>query len=128
MIPLVGHKGPVRRIRFSPHSASRVLTSGYDFRVCLWDIGQPRPLQLNYDHHREFVVGVDWSLVSPNDVATASWDGTASFFTLGQQVRPSPPLPIPMPLTPPPKVRQMANSAVAGMGMRPPPLPPIPVR
>ena len=42
-----------------------------------------------YDHHTEFVVGLDFNLFVPGEIATASWDGYCTIWnTLNDQLRP----------------------------------------
>ena len=60
---LAAHTFAVRRVRFCPHSAAQLLSASYDMSVCLWDVvtATHRPLQ-QYNHHSEFVIGLEWSL------------------------------------------------------------------
>ena len=103
---LRGHEAAVRRVRFSPHARTQLATSGYDFRVCLFDLerGQ-RPLVQRYEQHREFIVGLEWSLFQPGALFSASWDGLMFGWVCGQPPTAShmqqPPLP---PALPPPKI------------------------
>ena len=41
---LAAHTYAVRRVRFSPHEPTLLLSSSYDMGVCLWDAAQPQPL------------------------------------------------------------------------------------
>ncbi|CBH10048.1 peroxin 7, putative [Trypanosoma brucei gambiense DAL972] len=123
---LPGHDNACRRVRFSPHSRTLLASSGYDCRVCLWDLNQPqRPLTARYAHHREFVVGLQWSLATPNALASVSWDGSAFFWTNGQPLTPSPssqPLP---PAIPPPRVRPPRPKGVPDISPLPLTVPPV---
>lgn len=100
-----GHDGAVRRVRFSPHVRSLLASSGYDFRVCVWDLGRRgRPLTHRYEQHREFVVGLDWSLAVPGELVSASWDGLAFSWKVGQPPVPTHAQQVPMaPAMPPPR-------------------------
>jgi len=106
-VPVARPVPQVRRVRFSPHEPSLLLSSSYDMGVCLWDVAQPQPLLRRrgaarhgappcgrrsmrtprceglplsrlwcdrYDHHTEFVVGVEFSLFQPGLVASCGWD------------------------------------------------------
>eukprot|EP00759_Apiculatamorpha_spiralis_P006804 PhF_6_TR14078/c0_g1_i1/m.22485/K13341/PEX7, PTS2R; peroxin-7 len=137
---LRGHEAAVRRVRCSPHSRNLLVSSGYDFRMCVWDLDRPqRPLLQRYDHHKEFVVGVDWSLMEPNLVATCAWDGLMFLVQLGQPPTAThmaspqqlPPVRVPPRSTPVPPGRGRAGGGCP-VGMRPggmmpaPPLPGMP--
>lgn len=114
---LPGHNNACRRVRFSPHSRSLLASSGYDCGVCIWDLNQPqRPLVARYAHHREFVVGLEWSLAVPNTLASASWDGRVYFWVVGQQVTASPSLSQQLPAAlPPPRVRLPRTKVLPGL-------------
>jgi peroxin-7 len=125
---LRGHANPVRRVRCSPHSRNMVLSSGYDFRVCLWDLDRPqRPLVHRYEHHREFVPGLTWSMTTPGQVASCSWDGMVFQWTLGQPLVPTHQNQPPMPVAVPPP-RDPALAAQVRRRSPGPPLPPMPPR
>eukprot|EP00760_Papus_ankaliazontas_P038207 PhM_4_TR8958/c0_g1_i1/m.55104/K13341/PEX7, PTS2R; peroxin-7 len=127
IIAFCGHEAAVRRVRCSPHSRNLFVTTGYDFRVCVWDTDRPQnALTQRYEQHREFVVGIDWSLVEPGVVATAAWDGLSYMWPLGRPPVPTharrPPLP---PFNVPPRTTPPRNSMQrGGMGPRMPPGPP----
>ncbi|KAF6031933.1 PEX7 [Bugula neritina] len=83
---LVGHQYAVRRVRFSPHHASLLATSSYDFSIKIWDFLQHNhPLQ-SLNQHTEFVCGLDFSLHQDMQLASGSWDETVAVWNL------SPPL------------------------------------
>ncbi|ORC90130.1 putative peroxisomal targeting signal type 2 receptor [Trypanosoma theileri] len=119
---LPGHENACRRVRFDPHARNRLASAGYDCRVCVWDLNQPqRPLAARYAQHREFVVGLDWSLAAPLALATAAWDGQAFFWQHGAPPTPSPPLAAQLPVAvPPPRVRVPRTKVLPG-------LPPVPI-
>jgi len=49
--------------------------------VLVWDCNIQQPMN-RFDHHSEFVVGVDFSLFREGSLATASWDKTVSTFRI----------------------------------------------
>ena len=91
----VGHTLAVRRVRFSPHSPTLLLTASYDTSVCLFDtlaastgaanallrpaadvhtdVPASSPLR-RFSHHREFVVGLEWSLFQEGIAFSCGWD------------------------------------------------------
>lgn len=95
---LGGHAYAVRRVQFSPHSDSLLATCSYDMTVRLWDwrtaaagppialpglvprppgAGPPPgsdPLLRVWDHHSEFAVGLDWSVLNEGVIASCAWD------------------------------------------------------
>jgi len=80
---LHGHTYAVRRIKCSPHHASTIVSCSYDMSLKHWDTEAPDdPLIQSLDHHTEFVVGVDFNIFIPNQIATCSWDQTVHIFFL----------------------------------------------
>lgn len=132
---LPGHDQACRRVRFAHHSRTLLASAGYDMRVCVWDLNQPqRPMVARYQQHREFVLGLEWSMVTPNSLATASFDGTCFFLTVGQAPTPSQPQQLPQAM-PPPRLPRARTKVLPGLPtaapplggrMTPPPLPPMP--
>lgn len=128
---LPGHSQACRRVRFSAHSRTLMASAGYDMCICVWDLNQPRqPMIARYQQHREFVVGVDWSLASPNTLASASFDGSCFFMVVGQAPTPSPaqqPLPA---AVPPPRIAVPRTKVLPGLPDPAPPMsvPPMPMR
>ena len=105
---LAGHDFAVRRLKCSPTREQHVLSCSYDMTAILWDIHAPEDSILaRFDHHTEFVFGVDFSLFRPNQIATASWDEFVCVF----DVTGPPPSKIP-------PVRR--KTAAPGAGMIPP--------
>jgi peroxin-7 len=104
MLVLRGHDHAVRRVRFSPHSRSQLLSCGYDYRVVTWDLQhRPQFMTHRYEHHREFVVGCDWSMATPGAILSAGWDGMAFAWTVGRPPSLTPPQQLaPLPLCQPP--------------------------
>ena len=111
-----GHGFAVRRLKWSPHSRSILSTVSYDMTMCLWDISnQQSPLINRYEHHHEFVVGVDFNLFVPGEIATTSWDGYCAVWNFQDpNVRPpktvkrNPDRPS-LPLAAPPQVLERGN-------------------
>ena len=79
IIKLQGHKMSTKKCMFSPHNASILASVSYDMNVIVWDIKISRPLNI-FKHHREFIMGLDFSVFENNKIATASWDRTMWIF------------------------------------------------
>ncbi|CDW80429.1 wd40 repeat-containing protein [Stylonychia lemnae] len=62
IMELKGHQLAVRRIKFSPYHANLLASAS------------------QFDHHTEFVVGLDFNLFVERQIATASWDKSCSIF------------------------------------------------
>lgn len=91
---LLGHDYAIRRIAWSPHTADVIASSGYDMTVRTWKVDGMQQIASHppgsgmaigrctdvYDGHREFVVGLSWSLFEPGVLATASWDGECHIY------------------------------------------------
>lgn len=71
---LNGHGYAVRKVRFSPHRASAMVSCSYDMTVCMWDYMVEDALIGRYDHHTEFAVGVDMSVLVEGLLASTGWD------------------------------------------------------
>ncbi|KIY95151.1 peroxin-7 [Monoraphidium neglectum] len=80
---LLGHNYAVRRVVFSPHAESVLASCSYDMTVRLWDWragagiggGGGGGAQLRaWDHHSEFAVGLDMSLLQEGVIASSGWD------------------------------------------------------
>ena len=94
LFTLVGHTYAVRRVRCSPHvgtevsrrgvgaarrtlrAREQVATCSYDFTTRVWDFMQPAARQQVrlFADHSEFVIGLDWSLHHPGQLADVGWD------------------------------------------------------
>ena len=65
----------VRRVAFSPHAENIVASCSYDLTVRLWDVAAPENAALRvWDHHSEFVVGLDFSTLDEGLLASTGWD------------------------------------------------------
>lgn len=81
---LIGHDFAVKHVTWSPYDSNRLMSSGYDMSVKIWnDLTDPKfnrqpqinqPILNNYTRHREFVMGCDWSLWARGYVASVGWD------------------------------------------------------
>lgn len=75
---LYGHAYAVRRVLFSPHAENVLLSCSYDMTVKMWDTAAPQGMPMRtWDHHTEFVVGVDFSTLRDGLIASAGWDESA---------------------------------------------------
>lgn len=65
----------MRRVQFSPHAESVLASCAYDMSVKLWDYRAPEDALLrSWDHHTEFAIGLDFSLLREGLMASAGWD------------------------------------------------------
>lgn len=85
---LIGHDFAVRKVTWSPHSSDTLLSSSYDMTCKVWKdqtdasakymssarLKHGDSLIGNFDRHREFVLGCDWSLWGRGFVASTGWD------------------------------------------------------
>jgi len=89
MMIMPGHQYAIRRVKFSPHSSNIIGSVSYDMTMCLWNTNNSmQPMFNRFDHHNEFVVGLDFNLFMPGEVATASWDGYCTIWNANGQMRP----------------------------------------
>lgn len=67
----------VRKVLFSPHTEHLLLSCSYDMTVRLWDVSSniEDALLKTWDHHQEFVIGIDFSVHEPGVVGSVGWDG-----------------------------------------------------
>ncbi len=73
---LVGHRYPVRRVKYSPHSANIIASGSYDMNVNIWDTSDPvKPLKFTHSQHSEFVIGLDFNLFKEKQIVSTGWDG-----------------------------------------------------
>ncbi len=89
---LAGHDLAVRSVKCSPHEQFTLASVSYDMSVRLWNF---RPtssgMVRRYDHHSEFVCGLDWSLFLPGQLASCAWDRSLTIWN----TRGKAPLPLP---------------------------------
>ena len=76
MATLFGHTYAVRRVVFSPHRQDILASCSYDMSACLWNYQAPEgnALLQRYNHHTEFTVGLDLSVLQEGVMATTGWD------------------------------------------------------
>lgn len=90
---LLGHEYAVRRVAWSPYRRELLATASYDMTARIWSVeaaggaghapgmttfqargGMGARIERVWDRHKEFVVGVGWSLFEEGTVASCSWD------------------------------------------------------
>ncbi|GAA5990791.1 hypothetical protein JCM10908_000016 [Rhodotorula pacifica] len=89
---LLGHEYAVRRVAWSPYRRDLLATASYDMTSRIWSVdpaaaagsggvssfnargGMGARIEGVWDRHKEFVVGVGWSLFEEGTVASCSWD------------------------------------------------------
>lgn len=90
---LVGHEFTIRKVKWSPHNGSELLSTSYDMTARVWqDQTDNKARFLNnrvknnnngriFNEHREFVFGCDYSLWGdPGWCATTGWDEMCYIF------------------------------------------------
>jgi len=80
---LEGHEFAVRRVRWSPHKPDVLASASYDMSLRVWDVKKDRKTpskSIQFDHHTEFVLGVDFNNYMEGVVATCSWDESVTVF------------------------------------------------
>lgn len=85
-----GHQLAVRRVKAHPHCDSQFVSASYDMSVNVWDVNMGQMVQ-HFDHHSEFVLGIDLSLFQENLLATAAWDRTVCVWNCVQGPPPARP-------------------------------------
>ncbi|EKX32776.1 hypothetical protein GUITHDRAFT_82028, partial [Guillardia theta CCMP2712] len=84
---LTHHRYAVRNVKFSPFSPQHLLSCSYDLTVALWNCmfnTGSHSLMINSEHHKEFVVALDFNVLHDGQVASASWDRSTCVWSLGQ--------------------------------------------
>ncbi|KAI9208870.1 WD40-repeat-containing domain protein [Polychytrium aggregatum] len=72
---LHGHEFAIRKVKCSPHDGSVVASASYDMTMRVWDINPPGGrVRFVDNNHSEFVVGLDFNMYIPGQVATCGWD------------------------------------------------------
>jgi len=84
---LRGHRYAVRRIRTSPFSGTVLASASYDFTVKLWDLDRETCTD-TFDHHTEFVYGLDFNIHVPGQMADCSWDELVHVYNPGTPGKP----------------------------------------
>jgi len=95
---LIGHEYAVRRVAWSPHSASLLASGSYDMSARVWDVqaagqapggmavfgsgGMGGRVVGVHGAHTEFVTGVAWSLYERGLVASCGWDQVVDLWTV----------------------------------------------
>eukprot|EP00761_Pharyngomonas_kirbyi_P008164 gb/GECH01008175.1/.p1 GENE.gb/GECH01008175.1/~~gb/GECH01008175.1/.p1 ORF type:complete len:332 (+),score=77.51 gb/GECH01008175.1/:1-996(+) len=83
---LQGHTFAVRRLKTSPHDETVVGSCSYDMSLKIWDFEASEDALLeNYEHHTEFVVGMDFNLEIEGQLASCSWDETVFVWMQGEE-------------------------------------------
>jgi peroxin-7 len=85
-VTMTGHDFAVRKVKCSPHSPRVVASASYDMSVCVWDVdakaSDNNHLLGRYEHHTEFVVGLDFNMFVENRLAACSWDEHVSVWSI----------------------------------------------
>lgn len=66
----------MRKVQFSPHQATVLASASYDMTMRLWDYGRAAAQLRVFNHHTEFAVDVDFSLLEQGLLASTGWDQT----------------------------------------------------
>lgn len=104
-IEMAGHKFAIRRIKCSPHDEFVVASCSYDMSICIWRTNREDALGMPYEHHSEFVFGVDFNLFRPGEIASCSWDEHVCIFNINGPPPPRIPPPPKRPGGPMPPLR-----------------------
>lgn len=76
---LRGHQRAIRRVKWSPFSATNLVSVGYDMALRVWDLRSLNPMAGAWEGHTEFVTGVDVCLHDRSMLlATVAWDRTVA--------------------------------------------------
>lgn len=92
IMQLFGHGLAVRRIKCHPFHGDQLVSGSYDMSVVVWDIQSGTVLR-RFDHHTEFVHGLDLNLFEENLLATTAWDRSTCVWNC--TTGPPPPNPLP---------------------------------
>lgn len=84
---LNGHTYAVRKVKFSPHNRSFLVSCSYDMTVCAWDYMVEDARIGQYGHHTEFAVGVDMSVLVEGLIASTGWDELVYVWQYGTDPR-----------------------------------------
>ncbi|KAF3957996.1 hypothetical protein CMV_017043 [Castanea mollissima] len=84
---LNGHGYAVRKVKFSPHNRSFLVSCSYDMTVCAWDYMVEDARIGQYGHHTEFAVGLDMSVLVEGLIASTGWDELVYVWQYGSDPR-----------------------------------------
>lgn len=56
-----------------------------DMTLMVWDTEKENPLLEKYEHHSEFVVGLDFNMENEEELASCSWDETVYVWQRGTE-------------------------------------------
>jgi len=73
---LNGHNYAVRRIKCSPFEGGKLASCSYDFSIRSWNFKKLYSPLETFEHHTEFVYGLDFNLQIPGQVVDCSLDQT----------------------------------------------------
>ena len=73
ILAIKAHSLTIKKICYSPFNSSLLGSVGYDMNVRLWDTQLCQQVDI-FKHHREFVMGFDFSSLDENLIATCGWD------------------------------------------------------
>lgn len=76
---LKAHSLTIKKVCLSPFASQVVASVGYDMNVRVWDLKTSQSLEI-FKHHKEFVFGLDFSMLEENVVATCGWDRALSIY------------------------------------------------
>lgn len=104
---MAGHQYAIRKLAWSPHHSSLLLTASYDMTCRVWDdLADRHPPNMQaaasgpttpilgqqvgeMGRHSEFVAGVDWCLFGNEGwCASAGWDGNLYVWDVREMMRP----------------------------------------
>ena len=83
---LTGHTLAVKRVRFSPYHANILASGSYDMSALIWDCNTQQVVN-RFDHHTEFVVGIDFNLFNEGQLASVSWDKSVAVYRIDDDPR-----------------------------------------
>jgi peroxin-7 len=86
LVKLNGHRLSSKKCMFSPFFSSILASVGYDMNLILWDVKKNAPIS-TFQHHREFVMGLDFSIFDNKKIATAAWDRTMWVFKWDESLK-----------------------------------------
>ncbi|XP_031494441.1 peroxisome biogenesis protein 7 [Nymphaea colorata] len=87
---MLGHGYAIRRLRCSPHREGFVASCSYDMSVRLWNyraVDDSATTVARWDHHTEFAVGVDMSVLVDGLMASTGWDELVYVWQIGTDPR-----------------------------------------